>query len=114
MMARRKAKQATRQECSDAHVCREAIKAGIATPHQVAEYERFTAMTVGIRSCRRGGFEVDIRFTWPDGAPFRERLRSPVTGKSASQRWGEARETELLRAGRVHDAPGPISASSSG
>jgi len=52
------------------------------------------------RTYRRGGYEVDIRFTWPDGAPFRARLRSPVTGKSASQRWGEAREMALLRAGQ--------------
>jgi integrase len=58
-------------------------------------------MTVRIRTYRRGGFEVDIRFTWPDGARFRERLRSPLSGKSATQRWAEAREMELLRAGRI-------------
>ena len=58
-------------------------------------------MTIRIRRYRRGGYEVDIRFTWPDGAPFRQRLRAPVASKSASQRWGEAREMELLRAGRL-------------
>ena len=62
-------------------------------------------MTVKLRKYRRGGFEVDIRFTWPDGTPYRQRLRSPVTGKTASQRWGEAREAELLRAGRASVEP---------
>jgi integrase len=57
-------------------------------------------MTIRVRTYRRGGYEVDIRFTWPDGAPFRARFRSPVTGRSASQRWGEAREMVLLRAGQ--------------
>jgi len=64
-------------------------------------------MTVKIRKYRRGGYEVDIRFTWPDGEPFRQRLRAPVTSKSASQRWGEARELELLRAGKVSLEPPP-------
>jgi hypothetical protein len=58
-------------------------------------------MTIKIRKYRRGGFEVDIRFTWPDRTPFRQRVRSPVASKSASQRWGEARELELLRAGKA-------------
>ena len=57
-------------------------------------------MTIRVRTYRRGGYEVDIRFTWPDGAPFRVRVRSPVSGRSASQRWGEAREMVLLRAGQ--------------
>lgn len=58
-------------------------------------------MTVKLRQYRRGGWEVDIRFTWPDGSPFRQRLRAPVSGRSAAQRWGEAREMELLRAGKT-------------
>lgn len=57
-------------------------------------------MTVRVRPYKRGGYEVDIRFTWPDHTPFRERVRAPVNSKSASQRWGEAREAELLRAGK--------------
>jgi integrase len=64
-------------------------------------------MTVTLRSYRRGGYEVDIRLTWPDGTPFRERLRSPVTGKSASRRWGEAREQEVLRTGKAALEPPP-------
>jgi hypothetical protein len=66
---------------------------------------RFTAMTVRVRTYRRGGFEVDIRFHWPDGAPFRERLRSPFASKSASKHWGEARELELFRAGKASADP---------
>ncbi len=42
------------------------------------------------------GFEVDIRFTYPDGTPYRRRIKAPVESKSAARRWGEARERELL------------------
>lgn len=58
-------------------------------------------MTVKLRKYRRGGWEADIRFTWPDGTSFRRRLRVPVSGKMAAQRWAEAREGELLRAGKA-------------
>ncbi len=56
-------------------------------------------MTVKIREWRRGqnkGYEVDIRFTYPDGTPFRQRIKAPVESRSAAKRWGEARERELL------------------
>jgi integrase len=56
-------------------------------------------MTVKVREWNKGkqvGFEVDIRFTYPDGAPFRRRVKAPVESKSAAKRWGEARERELL------------------
>lgn len=50
-------------------------------------------MTVKVREYRgtrkRGGIEVDIRFDWPDGTPFRRRLRAPVNTKLQAQRWGE-------------------------
>jgi hypothetical protein len=39
-------------------------------------------MTIKVREWKRGnsmGFEVDIRFTYPDGTPYRRRL--------ALQRW---------------------------
>ncbi len=39
---------------------------------------------------------ADIRFTYPDGAPLRQRIKAPVESKSAAKRWGEARERELL------------------
>jgi integrase len=54
-------------------------------------------MTVKVRAFRTGGFEVDIRFTYPDGTPFRRRLKAPVESKSAARRWGEAREAAFLR-----------------
>jgi integrase len=56
-------------------------------------------MTIKVREWKRGqrvGFEVDIRFTHPDGTPFRRRIKAPVESKSAAKRWGEARERELL------------------
>jgi hypothetical protein len=56
-------------------------------------------MTVKVRKWTKGkrmGFEVDIRLTYPDGAPYRQRVRAPVASKSAAKRWGEARERELL------------------
>jgi integrase len=57
------------------------------------------AMTIKIREWKRGkkvGFEVDIRFSYPDGTPFRRRIKAPVESKSAAKRWGEAKERELL------------------
>ena len=56
-------------------------------------------MTVKVREWKKGkqvGFEVDIRFTYPDGAPLRQRIKAPVESKSAAKRWGEAKERELL------------------
>jgi integrase len=58
-------------------------------------------MTVRVREWKRGknvGFEVDIRFTYPDGTPFRRRIKAPVESKSAARRWGEASEAVFLRA----------------
>jgi hypothetical protein len=57
-------------------------------------------MTIRVREWKKGkqmGFEVDIRFTYPDGAPYRRRIKAPVESKSAAKRWGEAKERELLR-----------------
>jgi integrase len=54
-------------------------------------------MTVKVRAFRSGGFEVDIRITYPDGTPFRRRIKAPVESKSAAKRWGEAREAAFLR-----------------
>ncbi len=56
-------------------------------------------MTIKVREWKKGkqvGFEVDIRFTYPDGMPFRRRVKAPVESKSAAKRWGEAKERELL------------------
>jgi len=41
-------------------------------------------------------WEVDIRFTFPDGTPYRQRVKSPVTSKSGSLSWGRERERHLL------------------
>ena len=57
-------------------------------------------MSVTVRPYRGGGWEIDIRLDLPDGAPVRERLKSPVTGKTGSQRWGESRERFLFANGR--------------
>jgi len=56
-------------------------------------------MTVKIRKWTKGkrmGFEVDIRFEYPDGTLLRQRIKAPVDSKSAAKRWGEAKERELL------------------
>ena len=45
-------------------------------------------------------FQYDITFRWPDGTPYRERANAPVASKSGAQRWAEARERELLTAGK--------------
>lgn len=60
-------------------------------------------MSVNVRPFLRRGkerWEVDIRFTWPDGSVFRERKLAPGTSKSGALKWGEARERELLALGK--------------
>jgi hypothetical protein len=60
---------------------------------------RYSAMTITVREWNKGkrvGFEVDIRFNYPGGTPFRRRIKAPVESKSAAKRWGEAKERELL------------------
>lgn len=58
-------------------------------------------MSVKIRPYRRGGWEVDIAVTMPDGTKKRERKRAPTSSRSAALRWAEARERILL----VHEPP---------
>ena len=41
-------------------------------------------------------YEADITLTAPDGRKVRQRVKAPVTGKSAAERWARAREQELL------------------
>lgn len=60
-------------------------------------------MTCTIREytkSKRVGFEVDIRFEWPDGTAFRRRYRAPVATKTEAKAWGRRREVEILAAGR--------------
>ena len=49
-------------------------------------------MSVTVRRYKRGGWEVDLRITLPDGSEHRQRRRCPLAAKSAAQRWGEDRE----------------------
>src|SRR5688500_232338 len=65
-------------------------------------------MSVTVRPYRRGGWEVDIRVELPDHTEHRQRRRSPVSSKSAAQRWGEAREREWYA---QLTNPQPVSAS---
>lgn len=53
------------------------------------------------------GFEVDIRFAWPDGIPFRRRYRAPTSTEKQAARWGEDLERRLFAQGRG----GPLSRS---
>ncbi len=58
-------------------------------------------MSVKVRPFRgrEGKYEVDIRFEWPDGDRYRERIVAPVSSLSAARKWGDARERERLLAG---------------
>jgi hypothetical protein len=43
------------------------------------------------------GWEVDLRLIMPDGKRFRERVKSPVTSRSGTVRWAQAREAGTWR-----------------
>jgi integrase len=49
--------------------------------------------------------EVDISIAMPDGTIHRERKKSPVTSKSGTERWAQAREREIILAGTAPKAP---------
>jgi integrase len=55
-------------------------------------------MSTKVRRYRRGGWEVDITLRMPDGERFRERIKAPVSSKSAAIRWAQDRERILLLA----------------
>jgi hypothetical protein len=42
------------------------------------------------------GWEVDLALRLPDGTPIRERVKAPVSGKSAALRWAQEREGQIL------------------
>lgn len=66
-------------------------------------------MAVKVRPYKRGGWEVDITGTMPDGTPYRLRKKAPVTSKSGAKRWGEERERALLLGARTTtSAPNPL------
>ncbi len=58
-------------------------------------------MSVSVRNYKgmKKVYEVDITVLFPNGTRHRERRKSPVSSKSASQRWGEDRARELLLSG---------------
>ena len=62
-------------------------------------------MTVKIRPYRKGGHEVDIMITLPNGKTHRERRKSPVTTRAGSLRWGKEREAHLLLHGPTPRGP---------
>lgn len=53
-------------------------------------------------------WQYDILFRWPDGEKFRERAKAPVSGRTAAQRWAEARERTLLAGGKAALEPAPV------
>lgn len=53
-------------------------------------------MNVKVRQYKRGGWEVDVRVTLPNGEEHRERVRSTAKTEAASRRWGEDRAGWLL------------------
>jgi integrase len=57
-------------------------------------------MSYTIRPYRRGGWEVDIVITYPNGEKHRERRKAPVDSKLAAKRWARERELHLLQHGR--------------
>ena len=57
---------------------------------------------------RNGHWQYDIVFRWPDGTPFRERKRAPVTSKSGAQRYAQDRERFLLTQGKQAESNGDV------
>jgi integrase len=57
-------------------------------------------MSVTIRPYNDDAWEADIRIRRPNGKVERERVKVPVSGKSAALRWAEAREQHLIKHGR--------------
>ena len=56
-------------------------------------------MSVKVRQFKRGGWEVDVHVTLPDGQRIRERRKVHVSSKSAAKRWGEERQNFLAAKG---------------
>lgn len=60
-------------------------------------------MSTTVRPYEKGeklGFEVDIRFEWPDGTAFRRRRLAPVNTENQAQRWGEDLERRIFAQGK--------------
>lgn len=57
-------------------------------------------MSVIVQPWHRGGFQVTIRFRWPDRAIFRDRRVVDLPTETQARRWGEQREREILATGQ--------------
>lgn len=64
-------------------------------------------MTVYVRPYKKDPkkFEYDIKLDLPDGSRFRERKVSKLSSASATKRYAEAREREIIQAGCKPQAP---------
>lgn len=56
-------------------------------------------MSVKVRKFKRGGWEVDVHVTLPNGQRIRERRKVHVSSRSAAKRWGEERQNFLAANG---------------
>ena len=54
-------------------------------------------------------FHITVRFKWPDGSALRDRKVIDAKSPAMARKWGEARESELRRAGQAkpQEAPKP-------
>lgn len=59
-------------------------------------------MTVFVRRSPKGWIEYDIRGTHADGTVYRERRKSHLPTITATERWAQQRETEILAQGPEH------------
>jgi integrase len=64
-------------------------------------------MTVYVRPYRNdpNKFEYDIKLDMPDGTTFRERKVSKLSSRTGTQKYAEAREREIIKAGCAPQAP---------
>jgi len=61
-------------------------------------------MSVTVRSCQNGRWQVDVIYRRPDGTRARDRRRVQVSSKSAALVWGRERERHLLLHGPTRPA----------
>jgi len=64
-------------------------------------------MTVKITERKQGGWVADIRIRLPTRVMYRERVKVPVSSRSAAARWAEAREREIIINGPRKEPPPP-------
>ncbi|HXX65853.1 MAG TPA: tyrosine-type recombinase/integrase [Polyangiaceae bacterium] len=58
-------------------------------------------MSVAVQPWKRGGFQVTIRFRWPDRSIYRDRRVVDLPTLPQARKWGEQREREILAAGQL-------------